>query len=187
MIHIQKKRFTLLCLSALILVTVLPLSACGSKKLDSGEIIESAYVNESIGMTITLPDGFTCNNTPNQELKMTGLGINTLFTADYGASSDPSSYASVTYGLLSDNANEEGVKETQKVMEQGVYGDEAKVTIGTNDFAHKLFIKQVAVAEFNIHSYVLHRDNYSIIITATFTNDQLYQQFLTSLETLTFE
>ncbi len=92
----------------------------------------------------------------------------------------------VYYVLIKDFGKKKHVKEIQKVMEDGSSGDLEKVTIGSNDFAYQLISKSED-SEFKTHTYILHRDNYMIKISGTFSNDQLYQNFLTSLETLTFE
>ncbi len=183
MLQILKRCFTLLCLSTLIFVTIIPLTACNSKKLDSGEIIDNTYVNESIGMTMTLPSYFSCKNTANQDLKYSSR--NTFLTAN---TFNPENYMSgeVYYVLIKDFGKKKHVKEIQKVMEDGSSGDLEKVTIGSNDFAYQLISKSED-SEFKTHTYILHRDNYMIKISGTFSNDQLYQNFLTSLETLTFE
>lgn len=172
---------------AAFMVALALLTSCAPKKaaITSGKIQGNLYQNDSIGMRINLPEGWEYDPIKSIIIDENG-GSAGLFYAKYEPSGGEFVYASVRCLLFPDKRSMGDVANLKKVLREGSYEGEVKVTIGQNDFAMHSLNKEAGGINFTQLSYSLHKDNYILSFMGQFSREKEKAVFKKALETLSF-
>lgn len=183
------------------LVLIVLTSCAGKKKLRTGELEGNFYFNKSIGMNIMLPDGWEHDQVDNEPVNRLMLETMLIYTEKKEVM-DEGGIAYFTCKIMPDYAKENMTDEMKEALDElddamtsleaSAFGwkssGEEIVTVGSNEFVYKYRVADWDDTSKLTHvTYSIHRNDYTLVFEGFFTDDDAQEEFMKSLENLTFK